>query len=248
MINLLRWLLKLNEAMEVLVIDLIASWTPWVAPLIPAYMTYSSMTSKLSFPGWVAWAGAIAVEFLGLSSIQTAVTFWNYNSEKRVSDPRAPILVAILVGAFYLAVVITVNAILDTSGGLKILSKALLSSVSVSAGMTIALRAGHVRRLQQVEAARQERREARKGFQVFTPAPPALSEGRKDNENSESLRKDQVISESYDWRNLSDDEQMSLAGKSAAQIRMEYPGITARTALNWVMRARQVEKSAGGDR
>ena len=141
----LEGLLRLNRAAEGLLIDIIAGFSPWLAPIVPAFMTFRSMTGLLGFPVWIAWAAAICVEFLGLAAVRTALEFWQWNDDKHKTDPRAPVFLAIIAGSFYLAVVLTVNVTLDNSPGLFRLAKALLSSLSVCAGLILALRAGHAR-------------------------------------------------------------------------------------------------------
>jgi hypothetical protein len=183
-VKTLQSLLKLNQATEALLIDVIASYSPWLAPLIPAYMTYQHMTNNLDFPSWAAMAGGVVVETLGLSSVQTAVSFWAWNDSKAKSAPRAPLALAVLTGAFYLATVLTVNAMLDPAPVIHRVAKALLSSLSVCAGVILALRAGHARRINETERARaeakQERaaaRAAKRPAQVLPPLPQSTPGG-----------------------------------------------------------------------
>lgn len=238
MIKLLRSLVALNQAVEVLVVDLIASWAPWLAPIVPAYMTYYTMSTNLEFPLWAALAGSLAVECLGLATIQTSVMFWDWNAKARKLDPRAPLWAAIVMAIFYLAIVILANAILDQTGWERIVVKALLTSMSVPAGMTIALRAGHARRVQQVVEDTADRRASRQHvIQVLQHELPELSGNfRKLPETST----ESVVAAT--WRELSDDQKRSLVGKSTRQIMGLYPGLSERTAFNWAQRARQYEE------
>ena len=160
-VNTLRGLLAMVQATEALLVDLVAAVSPWLAPLTPALLTWQSMTNTLGFPVWAAWAAAATVETLGLSSIQTAYSLWSYEGNRRKSDPRAPVLVAILTGAFYLVTVITVNALLDPGPPIHKLAKGLLSSLSVCAGLVLALRAGHAKRLQDLTIEKAERKAER---------------------------------------------------------------------------------------
>ena len=175
-VTMLESLLWLNRATENLLIDIVASYSPWVAPLVPAYMTFQNMMTHLAFPVWASIAGALCVETLGLSPIQTAVSFWQWNDSKGKSDAKAPVFLAVLTGGFYLLTVLTVNAMLDDSPVVYRLAKALLSSLSVCAGIILALRAGHVRRTSEAEQARQERKAERaillaeKAARTHTPA------------------------------------------------------------------------------
>ena len=56
-VTMLESLLKLNRATENLLIDIVASYSPWIAPLVPAYMTFQNMIGYLDFP---AWAGSMS--------------------------------------------------------------------------------------------------------------------------------------------------------------------------------------------
>jgi hypothetical protein len=163
------------QGVESVLIDLLAIFTPWLAPIIPASMTYRNMVGELGFSEPVAFIGAAAVEFLGLSGINTAVEFWQYNEDKAArrearlagldDDKRAkaekrkiigaPLAMAVLTGGFYIAIVITVNAILDIGKAdpVHVIAKILLSLLSVVAGVIIALRASHSRRLNPVKVA-----------------------------------------------------------------------------------------------
>jgi hypothetical protein len=150
------------RSLERVVIDVISAMTPWLAPLVPASMVYSNMMNDLGFDRWISLIGAAAVEFLGLSAINTAVEFWRYNEDKhyRQSLRRAvsrrksrkfngaPFYVALFTGVFYIVVVLTVNAILDVGKEpiQNTAAKALLSLLSVDAGIIIAIRASHSRR------------------------------------------------------------------------------------------------------
>jgi hypothetical protein len=161
-VQLLEALLLLNRATENLLIDVVSSFSPWLAPLTPAYMTYRHMVENLAFPGWAALAAALSVETLGLSSIQTAVWFWQWNDSSGKTTPRAPVMLAVVTGAFYLTTVLVVNAMLDNSPMIYRIAKALLSSLSVCAGVILALRAGHARRIAETDQARLQRREERR--------------------------------------------------------------------------------------
>ncbi len=178
-----------SQTFERVVIDNVSAFTPWLAPLIPAFLTYTHMIGSLSYPTWVASIGAVVVECLGLTAIYTATQFWDYNDAKATEKENrlvgmdakarklakqkkqrnAPFRWAALAMGFYIAVILTVNAALEmemTQAGftVKVFSNALLSLLSVVAGLIIALRSQHRRRL--------EKFSRRKGSNV-TPQPPA---------------------------------------------------------------------------
>jgi pilus assembly protein TadC len=138
-------------------------------------MTYQNMTGNLGFPTWAALIGGAVVETLGLSSVQTAVTFWSWNDSKAKATPKAPVFLAILTGLFYLTTVLTVNALLDNAPAVSVLAKALLSSLSVCAGVILALRAGHSRRIREAELAKAERKQERAVLRAERRAGAVLS-------------------------------------------------------------------------
>jgi hypothetical protein len=64
---------------EAVAIDTVSALAPWLAPIIPAFLTYTHMQGSLNYPQWVAFVGALVVEFIGLAAIYTATQFWDYN-------------------------------------------------------------------------------------------------------------------------------------------------------------------------
>jgi hypothetical protein len=206
---------QLIRAVENVLIDNVAATVPWLAPLVPAYMVHDSMINRLGFPLWMGWAGAAVVEFLGLAAVSTAFQFWDYNQGKNKSDNAAPVWIALITASFYMLVVLVVNVMLDQAETINKLAKALLSLLSVVAAVVLALRAQHARRLTDIDRRKIERKEAR----------------------SESLGKLPKVSESFgkefDWRRLTQREQENCRYMTAAEIKIAFPGISERTALNW---------------
>lgn len=150
------------DAAESVVIDIIAGVTPWLAPLIPAYMAYQNMKSDLQFHWLLALSGALVIEFLGLATVSTAVQFASYNDvalKRNIKQQgKAPFWWAVAMGVFYLTIILSVNAILDYGNEqpAHIFTRALLSLISVPAAVTIAIRSQHKRRLQEVAQPKQK--------------------------------------------------------------------------------------------
>ena len=169
-----------SQTFERVVIDNLSAFTPWLAPLIPASMAYHNMIVRLDFSPIVSLLGAVAVEFLGLSAVSTALEFWKYNEDKRKTDNSAPFVVALLAGLFYVAIVLTVNAMLDLNQSLevKVAAKTMLSLLSVVAAVIIALRSQHRRRLKDIadekaqrKAERQQARGSHDSHETPTESP-----------------------------------------------------------------------------
>ena len=119
------------------------------------------MTTRLGFPVWASLAAALCVETLGLSRFKQRYLSGSGMTPgaRQMQKPRY--CWRYMTGGFYLLTVLTVNAMLDNSPAIYRLAKALLSSLSVCAGVILALRAGHARRMSEAEQARQERKAER---------------------------------------------------------------------------------------
>lgn len=236
---------RLLRAVESILIDLIAATAPWLAPVLPAYMVWYALTHRLNIPvpGWVALIGALVIEFLGLSAISTTLMLWTYNDRrresaqdrvkkhgKRIKTPRvrglAPVWLAAGSGAFYLVVVLVVNVVMDTSSIQERIAKAMLSSLSIIAGLILAVRAQHARRLEESETRRVQMRNLRERSR----------EARKVSESFGKIDTGPRIFPN-DWRKLSETQKRDLKDKDAGEI-AALAGITERAALDWVKRIR----------
>ncbi len=164
-----------SQTFERVIIDNVSAFTPWLAPLIPASMAYRNMITQLNFSPAISLLGAVAVEFLGLSAVATALEFWKFNEDKRKSDNSAPFIVALLTGVFYVVIILTVNAMLelDHSLEIKVAAKALLSLLSVVAAVIIALRSQHRRRVKDIADEKSQRKAERQ--QGHAPEQPEVS-------------------------------------------------------------------------
>jgi len=172
-VGFLESLLELNKAAEGLMVDVLASYAPWLAPLSTAYMVFQALVGRLDYPAWVAMSTAIAVEVLGLSSVQTILSFADWNRDTSSKAPKAPVFFAILAGMLYLTVVMTLIVLLDGSGTVEKVSKGVLAMLSVSAAFVISLRAAHAKRRKdwqhEKEERKEERRQAREAANVQQP-------------------------------------------------------------------------------
>jgi len=230
---------KLNDGIrntEASIVNFLSAIAPWGAPLSPAYMTFSHMVDpRLNYPYWVAFATAVVVEILGLSTINTALAFWSHNKRNKAQKNKAPIWVAVLSFVFYLMVILTSNVILDAfAPGVDwsvdwpvILVRALFALLSVPAVLIMAVRTQHQDLLSEIrdveEERKREREEAKKEREIE----------RKEYE--ESLTDRQHIG-LLTWRKahkkLKDDDKLFMLNSKPKEIASEF-GISERTALNW---------------
>lgn len=234
---------RLMRSVESILIDLFAATAPWLAPVLPAYMVWDSLTHRMTMPSWVSVVGALVIEFLGLSAISTTLTLWTYNDHKRESAAStkvvkskkrkphkirglAPVWVAAGAGGFYLVVVLVVNVLLDDAQPKELIAKALLSSLSIIAGLILAVRGQHARRLEAVEQRKEHMRKLRE-----------LSHIKKTGEESFAKVYESPRKFPNDWRKLSVEQKVSLQGKTVPEI-AELAGITERAALDWSNRVK----------
>lgn len=218
------------KRIEAGLIDSIAAITPWLAPLIPAYLVYHNMLERLDYSHLFALIGAGAVEFLGLSAVHTAVTFWQWNDTRKVG--RAPLWAALVAGLFYVAIVLIVNAVLDIAQGtsseqyVKILAHALLSLLSVDAAVIIAIRASHARRVMDDANERQRRAEERKAARQAEIDARQAALGASHDATNDAPR-DTVTREQFVtlWQ--------SNGHKSISALAQEL-GVNPRKAQRWV--------------
>jgi hypothetical protein len=157
-VSSLRGLLELNRAVESLLVDIVASYAPWIAPIPVAMMSYDHMVRLLELPTIAALAGAVCIEFLGLSAVSTCVQFWTWNADATKTQKRAPFALAMGAGIFYLAVVVTLNAMLDDAPTVHRIAKGLIASLSAVAAVILAMRASHSRRVDNAQQERERRR------------------------------------------------------------------------------------------
>lgn len=100
------------EDAESSIITLVTTLIPWLAPALPAYLTYSHL-SAMGIPSAVAVAMALCVEGLGLSAVATAFAAMRHNKKHRAEMRKTSLAFPIGAYVFYLLVVITVNVVLS---------------------------------------------------------------------------------------------------------------------------------------
>jgi len=150
-LTLLQRALALNHAVYGLGIDVLAAYSPLLATLIPAWLTYHNTLNHLHFPAWVAACAAAAVEVLGISAVHTTIGFYQYNNSlTRKNDLRSPFGIALATALAYIAIVLVVNTGLDAAAGtplVNVIAAGVLSLLSLVGALIVAVRAQHALRL-----------------------------------------------------------------------------------------------------
>ena len=227
--NFLKAVQTIVQELETTLVDTLASTAPWLGPIAPAYLAYQAMINVLLLPVWIAWVIALVIELLGISTINTAVQFWNYNQTRRSHDPSAPFWLAVSMAAFYLTVVLVVNVLLDQATTLDKVAKFLLSSLSPVAAVTLSLRAQHSRRLLDISEKKIIERKERQERKLLKLSPKAAE---KKSDKPTTFRKWKT------WRKVPEVERRKIAGMSMEEVMSMY-GTEERTAYNWIRDAKE---------
>jgi hypothetical protein len=232
---------KINDGIrniEASFVNVISSIAPWLAPIIPAYMTFQHATGTLDFPLPVAISAAIVVEILGFSAISTFMAFWYFNRRNVASSKKAPVGWVVFSFMFYLALIVTSNILLDATEGTAYAAwavigvRALFTLQTIPAAVIVIARAGHKNLLSDIAKEKAERDAERE---------------RKESESERKLSEQQEslpVTFPSDWRKvksmISTDDIRSIASMSSGDIAYRY-GVSERTARNWRIYA-QAEK------
>lgn len=228
---------KLNDWIrdtESSVVNFLSAFAPWLAPLIPAYMTYqhASDPSRLNFPPFFAFAGAAVVEILGFSAVSTYLAFWFYNRRNPAESKRAPIILVVIAFTFYLVLILFSNVLLDTfpnEAWAEIAVRALFTLQTIPAALLVSVRTQHRELLSELARERSERR-----------SKHSESRQKDGNEPSETFR-----NFPKDWRTLepllTHEQTVEIANLSPQRVRdwARGTGVTEKTITNWRTSARE---------
>lgn len=223
------------------VVNFLTAFAPWLAPLIPAYMTYEHMIEFLAFAPWLAWVLALVVEILGFGCVSTGLDFWFYNRKNTAKFKKAPFTLIIVSFAFYLSLIVFSNVIIDWAKEFGspvqqswsiIIVRFLLTLQTLPAALIVATRTGHRDLLREIKQEKLERQQAK------------VSESyAKDNDSHRS--EEENFPKVSDWRNLrknlSDEDLYNIAYLSPSDVKVtaEKFGVTDRTVENWRSYARE---------
>lgn len=141
--------------------DGIAAFGPWITPIPSAALVANATVNHLHWSAELGWVTAGIIESLGLTTVSTALTLWEYNAGRRKADPSAPFpLAASLVGV-YLVSTIGLTVLLDIQPELSRYAPALFPLLALVGAVNLALRAVHRRRLDAITQERAEKKAER---------------------------------------------------------------------------------------
>jgi len=218
-------------------VNFLTAFSPWLAPLAPAYMTYQHMWEFLNFPKFYAFTLALVVEILGFGTVSTFLDFWFFNRRNRAQSKKAPIWLVVLSFMFYLGLIIFSNIMIDLAKAFGsegqqsfaiVAVRALLTLQTIPAAIIVAVRTGHRDLLREIKMERKQK----------------LSETFQD-EQFQREKVSENLPKVSDWRNLrpklSDEDVYNLAYLSPSDVKVTADkfGVTERTVTNWREYARK---------
>jgi DNA-binding transcriptional ArsR family regulator len=150
-----------TQNLEQKLISFVTKLAGWLAPLPTAWTVYAHGSGILDWPWFVAAGAALALEALGMATTSIALDFWNYNQSKRKADPKAPLTYTVILVTVYFLAAILLAVVIDVKPEISPVAPALFPVLSMTGVATLALRSGHVRRLEEIENDRAEQRQRR---------------------------------------------------------------------------------------
>lgn len=152
----------LIDKIETIPLILATRLGPWLTPLVPAYFVHRAMVAKLETPLIWAWIAALALEVVGVATMYSLLRAYQWNREKRKSDPTAPIVWNIAVSSiYYLTSFLLVLLIEFVPNAVKFAPAAFVILSGASAG-TLALIADQKRREKDVKLSKESVKKNRK--------------------------------------------------------------------------------------
>lgn len=160
------------NSLEKDIVKLIAKTAPWLAPFPSAFFVARASMEHLALPLFVAAAIAATIETLGLSTVHTALWLSEWNASKRKSDPSAPVILAVALGAVYVMATVGLTIFLEVMPSLATYAPALFPALAVVGAVNLALVAQQERREAAVRVDKAERKASRKGAGTKAAAVP----------------------------------------------------------------------------
>jgi len=170
--------------------DGIAAIGPWITPIPSAVLVANATVKDLHWGTELAWIAAAIIESLGLTTVSTSLLLWEYNADKRKTDPDAPFLLAASLVGVYLVSTIGLTVLLDIFPDLARYAPALFPILALVGAVNLALRSGHRRRLAGIAQDRAERKAER---QAVRPTAGSLTELLTSNAASNSIKPDSTL-------------------------------------------------------
>lgn len=166
------WISDTINGGERAVLDALSAIVPYTTASIPAYLTFTHTLVNMGFPVNVAFLAAFTVEVLGVTSVSTAIRFYQWNKNHKNDAEKAPFWLAVITYVFYIIITLSVNVILEiyaaTRAPAVIWAIGLFSLLSLPSGVLISIRAQFGEMLEDKREKAEERKAERRGQRKST--------------------------------------------------------------------------------
>lgn len=203
-------------------VDIMATFTPWLAPIPSAWLIGRATMEYLGWHWIIAVVAGVAVECIGVVSIVLALRLHEWNQTRRQSDPTAPVWLALTAVTFYFIVTICLTVLLDVFPAMAQFAPAIFPLLAAVGAVNIAIKRGQNHR----EATRAKQKEDKKTAKVT----PKVSERKQEGTSQPAFT---------DWRKIPLTARQEMVGMSPVEIQNVY-GVRERTAQNWAKNAREL--------
>lgn len=170
------WIADTINGAERAILDFLGSFVPYTTASIPAYLTYVHTFTEMAFPREVAFLAAFTVEVLGVTSVSTAIRFFQWNKNHR--GETAPFWLAFSTYVFYIVITLSVNVLLEVHSGVRapavIWSIGLFSLLSIPSGVLISVRAQFAEMLEDKREKAEEKKNERMAARGLKPGGKPL--------------------------------------------------------------------------
>jgi hypothetical protein len=204
----------MKQLSERSLVDFIANFSPWLAPVPSAFFVTRAAMIHLNVPIIVSVVIGMVIESLGITSINTWLRLTNWNNTKRKSDPPAPVWVAAGLGLFYFISVVILTVVLEISPNLSIFAPVIFPLLAVVGAFNLSLISFQNHRELTVKTEKEERRSGRSTRPVIISSLDIANQAKKEKQKTLIQR----IENELDEGNTSPTDLSRKFGKSRTTI------------------------------
>lgn len=218
--------------------DKLINLSPWLTPLSGMQITIQNMLGPLNYWPPVAYLTGVAIEILGVATLSTALDFYQHNKRYADDKNKMPLIVPGLAFGFYIVLIMAIVILLEIplEGSQKVASlitvKAMLTLLSIPAGLIIAVRKLHKDTLQKLSKKKQTAAQVSEGEAVIAPAPAQVSPQVSEPQAQ--------VSETFEnWKRVPENIRKEIALLSHwSEVQKRFPNLIEKTAQNWLKSAK----------
>jgi len=194
---------------------------PWLTPLVPAFFVQRAMIQHLDAPPKWGWIAAAALEIVGIAATNSLLRAYQWEQERRKSDPSAPIWWNVAACVVYYGTAFLLVFIIEFWPQATAFAPAAFVILSGTSALVLALVGDQKRRerlVNQTSAKRKKSKSANRqpdklltGSNVNKPDIDRLQTGRKAKQRQAEQRLLTFITDQSDFTH---DEAADYVGRS----------------------------------